>query len=59
MGSPRTVSQLAILLLRRTPTYADRARDSADDIEIVLVKGKLEDIELPVKEVDIIISEVS
>lgn len=26
--------------------------------EIVLLKGKLEDIELPVKEVDIIISEV-
>lgn len=26
--------------------------------EIVLIKGKLEDIELPVKEVDIIISEV-
>ena len=27
-------------------------------VEIVLVKGKLEDVELPVKSVDIIISEV-
>ena len=31
---------------------------NADDPEIVLLKGKLEDVELPVKQVDIIISEV-
>jgi hypothetical protein len=31
----------------------------ADKAEITLIKGKLEDIELPVKSVDIIISEVS
>lgn len=30
----------------------------ADNPEIVLLKGKLEDVELPVKQVDIIISEV-
>jgi len=28
-------------------------------IEITLIKGKIEEIELPVKEVDIIVSEVS
>ena len=28
-------------------------------LEITLIKGKIEEIELPVKEVDIIVSEVS
>lgn len=30
-----------------------------DSVEIVLIKGKLEEVELPVKQVDIIVSEVS
>lgn len=37
----------------------DIAPAATDKAEITLIKGKLEDIELPVKSVDIIISEVS
>ncbi len=32
--------------------------DADDALEVVLVKGKLEDVQLPVEKVDIIISEV-
>jgi hypothetical protein len=42
----------------RSVVDVGRCRTRADNPEIVLLKGKLEDVELPVKQVDIIISEV-